>query len=516
MNATRLSRPRLCQGTRNLQRGHLTRGIRRTALVIAGALLLGGVSGVPADDHAQARLKGADKIGPIRIENVSCKAAGAGAAAVTFDLAWDWSWRAAREVAPAQHGGPDPLKLASWDAAWVFAKFRQAGASIWSHATVSATTADHAAPPGATLAVGRSDDGRRGFGVFVYRSAPGSGPIDWKGVTLRWQHGADGVVDSGKVELKVLGLEVVYVPGGAFWVGDGATQPVQAQFSVAGGTTPFRIASEAALTLGGRDPKNLGNRDALGMFRAEDFGEVTRLLPAAFPKGYAPFYCMKRQITQGQYVAFLNLLTPAQQKLYGQVVAEGLKTAVAAQPDRVRELPRRGGVIRTVADPASAVYETDRPDAACAGLMCSEGVAFVAWAGLRPMTELEFEKAGRGPLKPAPQTDAGRRASGTRMAGRGPLKLVPGKAVSYWGIRGLTGPLAEQVIAVGNFRGRAFTGSHGDGATDRPTDWPEGFLGFGRRARATSDRYGMFGMPVLRSHNSRNGFRGVRTAPVQQ
>jgi formylglycine-generating enzyme required for sulfatase activity len=359
--------------------------------------------------------------------------------------------------------------------------------------------------------------------VFVYRNAPGNGPNDWKGVTLRWQHGADGVADPstslgagpGKAELKVLGIEMVYVPGGAFWVGDGATDTVRAQFSVAGGTAPFWIASEAALTLGGRDPKNLGNRDALGMSRAEDFGEVTQFLPAAFPKGFAPFYCMKRQISQDQYVAFLNLLTPAQQKLYGQVGAEGLKTAVAAQPDRLKELPRRDGVIRTLVDPASAVHETDRPDAACAGLMCSEGVAFVAWAGLRPMTELEFEQACRGPLRPAPQADAGSRVPGLWMAGRGPLKPAPDEAVSYWGIRGLNGPLAEQVIAVGNFLGRRFTGTHGDGTTDRPADWPAGPFGFGRRGSATSDRYGMFDVPVLRDHSSHNGFRGVRTAPGQ-
>ena len=76
-------------------------------------------------------------------------------------------------------------------------------------------------------------------------------------------------------------------------------------------------------------------------------------------------------------------------------------------------------------------------------------------------------------------------------------------------------PLAEQVIAVGNFRGRRFTGAHGDGAADRPAGWPAGFLGFGRRGGATSDRYGMFDVPGLRSHSSHNGFRGVRTAPGQ-
>ncbi len=39
-------------------------------------------------------------------------------------------------------------------------------------------------------------------------------------------------------------------------------------------------------------------------------------------------------------------------------------------------------------------------DLACDGVLWRVGLAFAAWAGLRPMTELEFEKACRGPLKP--------------------------------------------------------------------------------------------------------------------
>jgi hypothetical protein len=231
------------------------------------------------------------------------------------------------------------------------------------------------------------------------------------------------------------------------------------------------------------------------MSRAEDFGEVTQSLPAAFPKGFSPFYCMKRQITQGQYVAFLNLLAAAQQELFGQVSAEGLKQAAGAQPNRVVELPPRGGVTRTVAAPVPAVYTTDRPEVACAGLTLPDGAAFIAWAGLRPVTELEFEKACRGPLK-----------------------AVPNEAASYWGILELSGPLADQVVAVGNFRGRRFAGTHGDGAAGLPAGWPVAAdgLGFGIRSGATSNRAGMFGVPTMRSHNANNSFRGVRTAPDQE
>ena len=60
-------------------------------------------------------------------------------------------------------------------------------------------------------------------------------------------------------------------------------------------------------------------------------------------------------------------------------------------------------MIRTVAAPVPAVYTTDRPEVACAGLTLPDGAAFVAWAGLRPMTELEPDHnnilpARRGPF----------------------------------------------------------------------------------------------------------------------
>jgi len=277
---------------------------------IAGAccLLIAGAAAALADDHAEARFRGTGKADPVRIENVRrTDGPVAGQSSVTFDLAWDHSWRAAWDVTAEQHGGAGTLKLESWDAAWVFVKFRKPGDDGWSHATLSTSAADHSVPTGAALDVGPSDDDKRGVGVFVYRAKAGSGANHFKGVKLRWLHKADGVDAPGAVKLKVFAIQMVYVPQGAFWAGDGSTTVVAGQFSAGDSADPYRVESEDAITLGGQSRKNLLNRDGIGVRRAEDFTSGgTKTLPARFPKGYAAFYCMRHEITEGQYLEFLN------------------------------------------------------------------------------------------------------------------------------------------------------------------------------------------------------------------
>jgi len=431
------------------------------------------------------------------------------------------------------------LKLESWDAAWVFVKFRSPGADQHSHAMLSASKGDHRAPASAALDVGLTDDGTRGVGVFVYRKAAGHGPNDFKGVTLRWLHGA---VDPAAVELKVYALEMVYVPQCAFWAGDGSTDRVKGQFSAGYSAHPFRVESERALTLGGETAETLNNRDAAGMdpSNRDDFNsDQPRTLPAEFPKGYKAFYCMKHEITQKQYVDFLNTLSYGEQAACtreGPNAAPGafvlhnpsstgtaerlrneVRIAVSGVPDAAVpvRIPR-GTFVASGTVPkrgAPAVYEAGLPHLACNYVTLKDGEVFAAWAGLRPMTELEFEKACRGPLLPVANeyawgTDqiAGMDAKNGKYVlqnagqpdetvvwegdngpdatrgnapdfGRlgnwdGPLRVgvfaTPTSdrvraGASYWGILDLTGNLMETAVAVSYPEGRAFSGSHGDG-----------------------------------------------------
>ena len=590
-------------------------GVRRAGgsaqLAMICGLLLAGASGARADDHADARFRGTGKADPIRIENVR-RSDGpvAGQSSITFDLAWDHSWRAAWEVGQQQHGGKGALKLESWDAAWVFVKFRSPGADRWSHAMLSTNQADHRVPAGAALEVGLTDDGRRGVGVFVYRNTVGHGPNDFKGVTLRWLHVADA---PGAVDLEVFGIQMVYVPQCAFWAGDGSTNRVTGQFSAGYSANPFRVESERALTLGGETASILNNRDATGMFLSspDDFNsDLPRTLSGKFPKGYGAFYCMKYEITQQQYVDFLNTLSYAEQcqrterqgkdnkdlkgpeAPAGTLVMKpsgseghqsqhrsGIKIAVSGVADVSEPVViRRGSFVASgsIVKPGKpAVYETDAPHVACNFITQLDGAAFAAWAGLRPMTELEFEKACRGPLRPVPNeyawgTDriAGMDAKGGKYvlqnAGKpdetvtwvgdngpdathgnapfmgtneklgGPLRVglfaTPtsdrvSSGASYWGILDLTGNLVERPVSVGKPAGRTFSGNHGDGG-DSP--WVDLFFGMRGGGYGSGGHYiGWGGNEIFRTSNrfaasvpglyggSRHftlGFRCVRTA----
>ena len=549
-----------------------------------------------AGNDPEARFRGTGQADPIRIENVAVKPSGAeGASAVTFDIAWDHSWRAAWEVAPEQHGGKGTLKLENWDSAWVFVKSRNPRADGYGHATLSTNGADHKVPAGAKLDVGLSDDGKRGLGVFIYRSAHGHGPNDWKGVTLRWLHSADGVSDPGAVELKVLAIEMVYVPACAFWAGDGSPEPA-AQFCAGRTIAPLRIESEDALTLGGDGEGNLGNRDSIGRFWPDDFtSAITRTLPGPFPKGYAAFYCMKYEITQGQYVAFLNTLSLEKQGRLTRVKVDGPANAFIADGENAdrnrirltvsgsrgpshREVSRRGGVVRTVAQSAAtpAVFQTDAPHVACGGRTGLDGPAYAAWAGLRPMTELEFEKACRGPLKPVageyawgtaaiagtnnreppydgyalqnpsqadervtwegangPDPTRGNAAwNGTVKKGDhsyavnaigGPLRVGifatadsgrVAAGASYWGIMELSGNMWEAAVDIGNHVARRFAGTHGNGTPEPGEGWRSLIVrGGGKGGRRDLHRLLRTSQRVGRADLDSVGFRCVRAAP---
>jgi hypothetical protein len=111
----------------------------------------------------------------IQVTNIKWDAGTKEYSTVTFDLSWNNSWRAKWTEPAEKNVTGKPLPVESWDAAWVFVKFRPSEERVFSHASLDLDAARHQKPAGATLDVVASDDGRKGLGVFIYRDAVGHG-----------------------------------------------------------------------------------------------------------------------------------------------------------------------------------------------------------------------------------------------------------------------------------------------------------------------------------------------------
>lgn len=294
----------------------------------------------------------------IQVTNVSVNGAN-----ISFNISWQNSWNATTNT--------DPNYPANWDAAWVFLKVQSNADNLWRHQLVSSTSGNHAIT-GGVLQVDAVTDG---IGVFIRRTNPGSGDVSGT-VTLQMQ-----TLPPGTLNYKVFAVEMVYIPQGQFFLGDGGAAP---KF------TSTTITSETQSLAAG------------ALFS----GSVA--VPATFPKGFAGFYAMKYEITMEQYADFLNTLTYFQQENFLDVAPNAAtNTAIAgtswAAVNGVLRI-QTPGVNNTVPATigcnanANGVFgeEADGQNIGCGLLIPRRFYAYLDWAGLRPMTEFEYEKICRG------------------------------------------------------------------------------------------------------------------------
>ena len=403
-------------------------------------------------------------------------------ATVTFDLTWENSWRVA--AAPA-----------NWDAAWVFGKFR-VNEGPWQHMTIE--QADPA-PGGVTQ---EFMDSR---GMMIYRAGTGTGDVSYTDLSLRWDFAADGFSGNGDLDIQLYGLEMVYVPEGAFSLGTGPAQGAQVnetdEFYEGGGEKlPYRVTGDGIITMG----------DVVGSLYFDDtedpdatvarrFADRTTSIPATYPEGFRAFYAMKYEMSQQQWVDFWNTLTPTQQ-------APRDVTPETTDED----LPGwRNGVRYTA--PGSGVQTTTRATIPMGYLSQNDMLAYLDWAALRPMTSWNLKRRPADRERPVSNEYAwgtstatidtffrsnrntanetidnpnlggttGNAALGNVDDGRttteGPLRCgifaasdPSGNRVisgaSYYGLMELSGNQWEFTIGMTDTTGRGFTNVHGDGA----------------------------------------------------
>ena len=326
---------------------------------------------------------------------------------IQFDISWENSWRTALL----------PSATANWDAAWVFAKYSTYSGdnwSDWAHCRVSSAGAQ-------TPTMDFADN----KGVFIYRPDATSGSNDWDNIKIRWSYGA--VADEARVKVRLFAIEMVLIPAGNFYLGDGTN----ATNRTGGSNSHFFDAADATDDDPGRDPVLISStqpyisnvNDETGVVGditwvnkafiytgyAGNLPAVRSQLGADYPTGYNAFYIMKYEISQGQYRDFLNTLTRTQQnaRTASQTADQYAMSDTATVSYRsVIRCPSSipAGAITFGCDYAAngsagnGIFNEDRDGEwiACNYLSWADITAYADWAALRPFTELEFEKACRG------------------------------------------------------------------------------------------------------------------------
>jgi len=365
------------------------------------------------------------------------------------------------------------------DGAWLVVKVRAPGRG-WRHALLGPE--GHSVESGDAGVEGDLFASEDRVGLFVAPSGPHRGSVEW---TVR----ASLAPETARVldqiglgaEVAVFGVEMVQIPSGAFHVGEvseagrahGAFFLSDANGDPAG---RYEVESESAIEVGaGQGRLNYSNEGPFHIYMGDREGPV----PDEFPKGHRAFWCMKYELTQGQYAAFLNHLSPSDTA--HRAVGAGLASLAADSRLTIRIEDGR--------------YVADRPDRPANWVSWDDGCAWADWIGLRPMTELEFTKACRGPGETPtddfPWGTADKEAL-QRVMGSDLDLVVPGAAdesalsdgtrpalgASYYWVMDLAGSVWERCVTIGHPSGRAFRGTHGDGALNMGfatnDDWPSG------------------------------------------
>ncbi|MBL0334107.1 MAG: hypothetical protein IPP73_01875 [Chitinophagaceae bacterium] len=400
---------------------------------------------------------------------------------VQFDLSWENSWRTA--------------STNNWDGAWVFLKFKD-NDGRWKH--LNFTGNNTVLPIGASATFPNADS-ENGVGMMIFRSSNGFGNVNLLNVRA-------GIVSyPGTYDIKAFAIEMVHIPQGSYYIGDGSSgfnsngyytsTAQQSNFQVTGGG--------ATITLGAGAGNLRDNIDAGAS------GTLT-----GFPAGFAAFWMMKYELSQDGWVQFLNCLTFQQQALHVGFNPVSLGAYANFQHGGGSVRISVAGVNNTLpavfgndADLDLIFNETnDGQWNVMGGLNWIDMAAWLDWAGLRPMTELEFEKSCRGPLIPVndeyawgtvtiasyPYTISNNFQSNSSITN---YSSTEGNAISivtsdtgatfgsirngifannlstrvsagagYYGAMELSGNVEELCVTTANAAGRSYTGMHGNGA----------------------------------------------------
>jgi formylglycine-generating enzyme required for sulfatase activity len=403
----------------------------------------------------------------LQIEGIEWQRNGREQFKVRFTVSWNNAWRNEK----------------NHDAAWIFLKYT--GTSYrnlpYRHAKLMASGHRllHNLHSGTANPVIEVPEDRAGF--FIYPATSFRGNVRWTvEIALDTAILNEQGFNPGERLINVYGIEMVKIPEGAFTIGEADTAAAFNNYSLFisdGNGRPgglWKIDSEHETITVGKAKGQLYYNSATPAYHGDQRG----IIPAHFPKGFQAFYIMKYETTQGQYAEFLNCISAA---------------ATASRANfGSRDYYNNRGSIRFEVNH----YKAGSPGRPCNFFSWDDACAYADWAALRPLTELEFEKASRGPLTPVPNEfpwNTGQKNKIQRIVdARDELVFTGGLkeadlsennrelyGASYYWVLDLAGSLWERCITIGDSTGRNFKGTHGDGMLApygfaSNADWPKG------------------------------------------
>lgn len=462
---------------------------------------------------------------------------------IEFDLSWENSWRT--------------ISTGNLDGVWVFFKFKD-NDGTWRH--LNFTGANNLMPSGFSFDIGNNGATATGVGMFIFRSANGFGTSVATGIRA-------GITSyPGTFEIRGFAIEMVYVPAGNFWLGDGTID--NNHFYEATTNNAYEVTGAGSAVTIGTSAGNLFDYHA---------GTFTGNL-AGFPTGYDAYWMMKYELSQGAYRDFLNTLSYDQQLT--RFVVSGhtpLQLNACLSCDLANNFQQINGRLKIktagsnfpVKIPAvigcdldnDNIYDesTDGEWNAMSFISWPDAAAYLDWAGLRPMTEMEFEKSARGPLLPVPHEYVWGNTSiatiGYTITGNGTNNQLASNApagvgnalyattppanftnlrggifantgstrissgAGYYGAMELAGNVGEFAVFTWNAAGRSFGGKKGDGILDddgnaNENKWP-GINGNSNDATANTNYAGVTGVTGDAGIKLKGGYKNTISAALE-
>ena len=454
---------------------------------------------------------------------------------ITIELTWENSW---------QLVGSNTNQ----DGAWVFIKYKNRSSSQWEHLTID-TVSSYTSTSGALGASAVLDN----QGIRVSHKWFFSDTFGLAQIQLVANIGDASDLDNPS--FKVFAIEMVRpktIYGEGVELGDGVSHN---RFHPQGDSlSPFTAYFGTSITCG-----NLGQLNTT----SEDLESGT--IPADYPF-LRTQWVMKHEISQIQYVQFLNCLTRAQQNTRTETDLEDAGNNNRYVMSDSPGVLFRNGIARDTGH-GSGPFEfymdlngngvpsenNDGQNVACNYLSPKDVAAYLDWAGLRPMSELEYEYLCRytdpavmneyawgntalqlAIVAPSTAGRPGERAieAGadglTRSTANGPMRTgfaandttdrVKAGA-SQIGLLDMTGNVAELVTSVGLESDRGFHfQDNGDGKltiqgnANQPT-WPSNFTVRGRAADgSTIWTVSRRGTALALGRNEHHGGRGAQSS----